>query len=107
MDGTDNPEKSKILAVYSCLPRTTQEDSVKVPPSVQECLAIKQIKNKSPKCKFKFCYKDEETDDITSFLRSNDEELGKPVTCLLFGPDVLVSLVITRVLNQVINNNNK
>lgn len=39
-------------------------------------------------------------DSSTCFLWSDDEEFGESVTRLLFGPNVFMSLVVTRVLQQ-------
>lgn len=40
-----------------------------------------------------------ETCGLTRFLWANNQKFGKPITGLLFGPDVFMSLVMTGVLN--------
>lgn len=35
---------------------------------------------------------------LTCLLRPDDEQFGEAVTCFLFGPDVLVPFVLTRIL---------
>ena len=36
----------------------------------------------------------------SGFLRSHNEELGETITCFLFGPDILVPLIITGILQR-------
>lgn len=35
---------------------------------------------------------------LTCLLRPDDKQFGEAVTCFLFGPDVLVPFVLTRIL---------
>lgn len=35
---------------------------------------------------------------LTCLLRPDDEQFGEAITCFLFGPDVLVPFVLTRIL---------